>query len=179
MCESYAVQLNSVRLTHNTRHAAIKNNIRGFVGVLLKYQLNIHTIQIHHILKRRSVIYQLVALNTQNHSLTRMTKEVMGAQTLSASLLTVAELALCMSEKAACVACGLEAQFHQVNDSSGPAVSDMSTDTMKGHTFVPACETQLNNALLVYKAIRGFEVGTSPSPNAIPTMVLQHHASKR
>lgn len=56
----------------------------------------------------------------------------------------------------------------------GLSVSDMSTDTMKENTFVPACETQLNNALLVYKAIRDFEVGTSPSPNAIPTMVLKH-----
>jgi len=107
-----------------------------------------------------------------------MTKEVMRALTLSTPLLTAAELARCISKKAECVPCGLEAKFHQVNDPSVPTVSDMSTDTMKEHTFVPACENQLNNALLVYKAIRGFEVGTSPSPNAIPTIVLKHHASK-
>ena len=101
------------------------------------------------------------------------------APTLSTPLLTAAELALCISEKAECVPCGLEAKFHQVNDPTEPAVSGMSTDTMKEHTFVPACETQLKNALLVYKAFRGFEVGTSRSPNAIPTMVLKHHASKR
>jgi hypothetical protein len=89
-------------------------------------------------------------------------------------LLTAAELALCVSEKAECVACGLEAQFQQVKDPPEPAVSDMSTDTTKEHTFVPACETQLNNALLFYKANRDFEVGTSPSPNAIPKIVLKH-----
>jgi hypothetical protein len=60
-----------------------------------------------------------------------MTKGVMGAPTLSTPLLTAAELALCISEKAEYVACGLEAQFRQVKDPSEPAVSDMSTDTIK------------------------------------------------
>jgi hypothetical protein len=64
-----------------------------------------------------------------------MTKEVMGALTLSTPLLTAAQLALCISGKAECVACGLEAQFQQVKNPSEPAVSDMSTDTMKRTYF--------------------------------------------
>ena len=38
------------------------------------------------------------------------------------SLAYRAELALCISEKAECVACGLEAQFKKVNDASEQAV---------------------------------------------------------
>jgi len=85
----------------------------------------------------------------------------MGAPTLSTPLLTAAEFAVCISEKAESVACGLEAQFQQVKDPSEPAVSDMSTDTMKEHTLVPACETQLNNALSVLQRrqrLRGWNV---------------------
>jgi hypothetical protein len=50
----------------------------------------------------------------------------------------------------------------------------MSKDTTKDITLVPACEIQLNNDFLVYRAIKGFKVGMSPSPNSISTMVLKH-----
>jgi hypothetical protein len=94
-------------------------------------------------------------------------------------LLTAAELAVSISEKAECVACGLEAQFQQVNDPSESAVNEMFKEAAKEHDFTPTSEPQLKNALTVQEAIRDFEVGKSPWPNAMLNRVLKHPPERK
>lgn len=89
--------------------------------------------------------------------------------------LQTAELAVCISEKAECVACGLEAQVSASKPPRSRQWVICPNIRWKNIFFLQQVKPSLKrNAILVYKAIRGFEVRTYPSPNAIPTMVLKH-----
>jgi hypothetical protein len=79
-------------------------------------------------------------MDSEDRSLWKMTKRVMGVPTLPPPLQVPAGLALSDFEKAEALADSLEAQIQPVNDPSDPAVFEMVNEAMRAYEYTLASE---------------------------------------
>ena len=113
---------------------------------------------------------KLESLNSEDHSLWRMTK----VPSPSSPLVTLGDLALSDSEKTEAFADNLETQFQPVTDPSVPAVTEMVDVALRYYFMTRAGEYKLTNPEEVQEAIRGLTVGKALGPNGIPKRALKH-----
>jgi hypothetical protein len=90
------------------------------------------------------------------------------------SLVTQGGINFSDSEKAECLADGLEAQCQLITVPLVLAFIKMFDLVLRSYSTTPASESKLTNPDEVHKAIWGLKVGRAPCPNGILNRALKH-----